>query len=62
MNVKQFEFRSPSVGKDRSWYDVWIERSKWCNATYGQGNWKFYNYRFLFRSEKDLMLYLLRWL
>lgn len=72
-----FKYRAPTVFKGADWYVVWSsghtnigsrsvpcgwkELSDWCNETYGHDNWEFLNNQCVFKSESDLVVYLLRW-
>lgn len=46
-----------------NWYTVtWPNYSDWCNATYGRGNWEYYYGQFLFKNEKDALMFRLKWI
>lgn len=61
-SFKKFKFSGPVIFKGPDWFTVqWREYAEWCNASYGPGNWEFFEHRFLFKTEADLVLYLLRW-
>jgi hypothetical protein len=40
----------------------WRDIVEWCDQTYGDGNWDYFNSKFHFKTERDLMLFKLRWL
>ena len=45
------------------WYtEIWPNYSEWCNDTYGRGNWEYYYGQFLFKNDKDALLFRLKWL
>lgn len=45
------------------WYtSEWPLLSKWCDSTFGFGNWEYIEERFRFKTEEDFMLFTMRWL
>ena len=46
-----------------NWYPtVWRELSDWCTETYGWGHWEYIDEKFMFETEEQKTLFVLRWL
>lgn len=41
--------------------DKWYQLSTWCNEHFGQHCWEYYDETFMFKTEREKLLFLLRW-
>lgn len=44
------------------WGRDWGLRSSWCTDAFGIGNWEYDHEHFMFKTEEDKLMFVLRWL
>lgn len=45
-----------------NWYNAdWGTISRWCDQTFGPGEWEYFNSEFCFQKERDVMVFKLKW-
>ncbi len=45
-----------------NWYtEDWREMSSWCDATFGPGEWEYFNTEFRFKNQEQVNWFVLRW-
>lgn len=42
--------------------DKWYQLSTWCNSHSGEREWEYYDEYFMFKTEQELLLFILRWM
>ena len=48
--------------RTNDWYvGRWRTLSNWCDLTYGAGNWEYIQERFVFKTEPDKTMFILKW-
>lgn len=62
LSRKQYKYSVHWQRDTHWWASTWREMSNWCTDVYGPvGEWEFFDDAFQFKTEKDKMLFILRW-